>query len=518
MWMLPSCALGQAHASSYVAMDGWVYPLLDRMIARGELPNEGSGMRPWTRLQIAKLLESCSSCEGGDAEALRLEFGKELNGAGTARLESVYLRSEQIIGKPLTNGFDYGQTVVNDFGRANREGQNLISGAEAWADSRWMMSGLRIEYQQASADAGVDERALVARLDGQAAADHWDMRGVRRLRMLEGYVGGRFGNLQLSAGKQSLRWGAGYSGAMLMGEHAEPLTMLRMRNADSFRLPWVFGHMGRWRAEMFVGKMEGHVAPYSPWLQGQKITLMVTPNLEVGFSRTIVFAGGGRGLVNSFGRSFLSFGSNGSTTPGSSTDVGDRRGGFDFQYRVPKLRRYATVYADSFTDDDPSPLAAPHRAAFLGGLYFPQIPGLSKMDLRIESAYTDAPGVKGDGLFFYVNGGYVQSYTNSGQSLGHWVGRAGKAYQGWATYWFSTTTKAQFSIRTLQVSSKYLPGGGRQWDFSSGFETRVGRSTELALKMQVENWQVPALASRARVNVSLSLQATYHPHWQVPGN
>jgi hypothetical protein len=497
-------------------MDSWVYPVIDRMIARGELDADGVGMRPWTRVQIASLLERCEKCEGEERTELRREFSDESRVSGIARFEEMYVRSEQIAGKPLTNGFDYGQTVVNDFGRANRQGQNLIVGTLARVDSRWFFSAIRVEYQQAGTDQG--EFEVVKAIDGAAAADQWNTRAIHRARVLEGYVGTRVGNLQMSVGNQDVHWGRGYSGAMLLGENAQPLTMLRFRNAESFRMPWLFSWMGKWRGEFFVGKLSGHVKPFSPWLQGQKITIAVTPNLEFGFSRTIVFAGGGHGLARSFGRSFFSVGSNLSMTPGGPTDVGDRRGGFDVQYRVPKLRNYVTLYADSFTDDDPSPLSAPHRAAFLGGVYFPKLPGLAKMDLRLESAYTDAPGVRGDGHFFYANEGYVQSYTNDGQLLGHWVGRAGNAYQAWATYWFSPVTKGQLNVRTLQVSANYLPGGGRQWDLAGSYETRLRKNLDLAMKVQQEHWRIPVLESRTHNNVSISFQATYHLHLPKSAN
>jgi hypothetical protein len=497
-------------------MDSWVYPLIDRMIARGELEADGVGMRPWTRAQFASLLERCEKCESQEIRELRREFGDDSNGSGVARLEEMYVRSELIAGAPLTNGFDYGQTIVNDYGRANRQGQNLIAGVQARAGSRWVMSGLRLEYQQAGTDSSQFE--VIRGIDGAAAASQRDIRATHRVRLIEGYIGTRVGNLQMSVGNQGVHWGRGYSGAMLMGENAEPLTMLRFRNAESFRMPWIFSRMGKWRGEFFVGKLNGHVEPFSPWLQGQKITIAVTPTLEFGFSRTIVFAGGGRGLARSFGRSFFSVGSNLSMTPGGPTDVGDRRGGFDVQYRLPKLRNQVTLYVDSFTDDDPSPLSAPHRAAFLGGVYLPKLPRLAKMDLRVESAYTDAPGVRGDGRFFYVNGGYVQSYSNHGQLLGHWVGRAGKAYQAWGTYWFSPTTKAQVSVRTLQMSANYLRGGGRQWDFAGSYETRLRKNVDLAMRVQGEQWRIPVLDTRTRNNVSISFQATYHPHWFTSAN
>ena len=58
-----SVALGQMRASTYVPMDDWVYPVLDRMIARGEIDVAGSGLKPWTRMQIASLLKKCLRCE-----------------------------------------------------------------------------------------------------------------------------------------------------------------------------------------------------------------------------------------------------------------------------------------------------------------------------------------------------------------------------------------------------------------------------------------------------------------------
>ena len=514
---VPCLALAYSAPSTYVPMDSWVYPALDRMIARGELPASGAGLRPWTRAQIATLIHDCRQCEGPDFEILRREFPESSEERAGVELDAVYVRSRQIAGPPLTNSFDYGQTMVDDFGRNNREGQNLVIGAETRAESKWFASALRMEYQQSPGDSA-QVPGIIELLDGPAAANAWNIDSVHRARVLDAYVTSNIRNLQFSFGTQEVHWGRGYSGSMLMGENAEPLTMLRIRNSHAIRLPWIFSRMGEWHGEFFVGKLNGHVEPFSPWLQGQRITLAFTRNLEVGFSRTIVFAGGGRSLVSSFGKSFFSVGNNLSNTPGSTSDVGDRRGGFDFQYRVPGIRNYVTLYADAFTDDDPSPLSAPRRAAVLSGIYMPQLPGLRKLDLRLETAYTDAPGTHGDGRFFYVNGGYTQAYTNNGQLLGHSVGRAGKAYQGWLNYWFSPTSKAQFSMRTVQTSQKYLAGGGRQWDVSGGYTTRLGANLELGSEIQWEKWDIPLLRPGEHHNVSVSFQMTYHPKWRSDRN
>jgi hypothetical protein len=187
--LFAGAAPGQTGASSYVPMDDWVYPVLDRMIARGEIDIVGSGIRPWTRMQIASLLKRCQRCESPEHDALRKEFGDELNG-NRFRLDSVYARSEQIVGTPLNNSFDYGQTVVNDFGRPNRKGQNLVAGLHAYSESRWITSAIGMEYQQSGADS-VDARQLIASLDGAAVGARWSVASIKRFRMLEGYAGSR---------------------------------------------------------------------------------------------------------------------------------------------------------------------------------------------------------------------------------------------------------------------------------------------------------------------------------------
>jgi membrane-associated phospholipid phosphatase len=118
-------------ASPYVPLDSWVYPALERLIASGYLQSNVLGMRPWTRLACARLLDNAqekfpnNGIEEGQAgkiyAALMTEFGTEigrLDGAGNigARLESVYTRSMGISGTPLRDGYHFGQTIINDYG------------------------------------------------------------------------------------------------------------------------------------------------------------------------------------------------------------------------------------------------------------------------------------------------------------------------------------------------------------------------------------------------------------------
>src|SRR5712691_2759045 len=167
--------------SPYVPLDSWVYPALDRLIGMGIIDSGFSGVRPWTRSECARLLtEASNRIDGGPAEAqktyqlVETEFSEELEGAGTGspfrgRLESVYTRSTEIAGEPLslTDGFTFGQTLMNDFGRPYERGFNSVTGFSAWTTAGRWVGYVRGEYQQSSSAPALPEsaRLTIAELD-----------------------------------------------------------------------------------------------------------------------------------------------------------------------------------------------------------------------------------------------------------------------------------------------------------------------------------------------------------------
>src|SRR5438105_9291224 len=124
--------------------------------------------------------------------------------------------------------------------------------------------------------------------------------------------------------------------------------MLRVARVTPFKLPWIFEHLGPIRTDFFIGKLSGHHFPARPWFHGEKFSLKPTPNLEFGFSRTVVFAGVGHPLT---GRLLYKTYFNVNDNPGGNVatrDPGDRKAGFDFSYRLPGLRKWVTLYNDAF--------------------------------------------------------------------------------------------------------------------------------------------------------------------------
>jgi len=322
-----------------------------------------------------------------------------------------------------------------------------------------------------------------------------------------------FKGFQVSAGRQSLWWGPGQGGPLLLSDNAEPVDMLRISRAFPEKLPGILSWLGPVRSEFFFGKLEGHQFPPRPFMHGQKISFKPTPNLELGFSRTVVFAGVPQPLT--WGTFFKSFFSTSSGSPDPRQKPGARLGGLDFSYRVPGLRKWLVFYNDSMIHDDPSPLADPRRAAMNPGIYLPQIPKLSKLDLRVEAVYTDPPGGPSlRGQFIYWEFIYRDFYTNGGNLMGNWIGREGRGLQVWSTYWLSPRSTIQVAYRDARVTKDFLQGGSYQ-DFDTSAELLVRPDLSLQASWQYERWDFPLLASNTNSNFTASAQLVFRPHWRV---
>jgi hypothetical protein len=451
-------------------------------------------------------------------QELESEFATEFDvlGGGSnrrMRLESVYTRMMGITGKPVGDSYHFGQTIINDYGRPYQEGFDDVSGFSGYATGGRYSIYVRGEYQHAPSAAAysLPVRQAIAIADANPVLPARPVAAVDQYRLLDTYVGVNLEGWQLTFGKQSLWWGPGEGGALLFSDNAEPIYMFRASRVAPFTLPWIFHWLGPMKWDLFFGKLSGNVFPPRPVIHGEKISFKPTENLELGFSRTVELGGVGRPLTfSSIWNSYVSVTSSPNETP--ATDPGKRTGGFEFSYRVPFVRNWLTVYADSIADDDPSPLAAPRRAGINPGIYVPQLPGLRRLDLRVEAAYTDVPSNDhAAGKFIYFDGFYHDLYTNKGQLLGDWVGRDGKGIQAWSRYWVGARTSVVFGYRHSEVSGKFVPGGGNFNDGSVRADFWLHRVWSVSASVQYEQWKFPILANGPQTNVTSSVEITFSP-------
>ena len=528
----------------YVPLDSWIYPALDRLAALGMIDSAFAGMRPWTRRECMRQLDEAEA-KGADAsentevgrlvEVLEREFrpesealGDGTDGAGF-RLESLYSRTEHISGSPLTDGYTFGQTQYNDFGRPFGEGWSTVNGFSAYATKGPWVAYVRGEMDTAPS---IPAYSLATREIVQAVdrfpelSPDTPQAAATDLRLLDAYVGLMFSNWEVTFGKQSLWWGPGNGGPLDFSDNVQPINMLRLNRTTPLKLPSFLGWLGPMRTEFFLGQLDGQVFLLNPsglvghygqtlnpqpFINGQYIGFKPTRNFEFGFFRTTIYGGPGYPFTwRTFIRTLVD---RENQVLGAPNKPGNRTSGLNFSYRLPHLRNWLSFYGDGYTDDQFSPIAYADRSAWHAGLYLSHFPWINKLDLRAEGIYTDVPPgggpiTPGD---FYFNSTWRSGYTNDGNIIGSWVGRGGQGAQAWSNYWFDSRSRIQVNFRHQKVSQVFVPQGGTVTDFGIRGDYWVRSNLSFSAAVQYERWLFPVIQANAEKNVSATIEILFQP-------
>jgi membrane-associated phospholipid phosphatase len=514
-----------------VPLDNWIYPAMERLVALGYISTAYAGQRPWTRLQCAQMLEEAEDNQvnnpATDNDAAQLykvlaaEFAPEtrrLNGKQSmnASLDSAYVNVTGISGPPLRDSFNFGQTIVNDFGRPYGEGANTYDGITAHADAGPLSIAVQAEYQHAQAvpaySLSTQQAIAAANFSGVLTNA---IPSLNRFQLVTGTVGLTWHNAKVSFGKQSLWWGPSESGALLMSDNAEAIPMFRIQNAEPFRIPFLSSLLGPLDVQFFLGQLSGHnwevnspnivgpeISP-QPFMHGEKLSFKPKKNLEFGMGVTAMFVGPGLPFTwSNFLRTYYVHSPNAEDNPGKRTSE------FDVSYRIPNV---ATIYLDSMVVDEFSPIGS-SRPTLNPGIYFPKLPKLQHVELRLEGLHEPLTTEFSPGFVYFDARRYLDGYTNNGLLMGSWIGRAGRGGQGWVTYNFSPRTKVEASYRHQEVSKDFI-GGGRLVDYSMTGEALLSSSLTLSGSLTYEQWFFPVIAPDRKASTTASVQLTFWPHW-----
>jgi hypothetical protein len=337
-------------------------------------------------------------------------------------------------------------------------------------------------------------------------------------------------NVQFSFGEQSQWLGPGEAGPLLMSNNAAPFPAFKIDDVSPHWIPGLSRILGPYRAEFFIGQLSGQQWEYcsvptcqsypgypnvvgpnispQPFIHGDKISFQPTPNFEFGMGITAMF--GGPGLPVTFSNFFRTFYVH---SPNAANNPGKRISAADFTYRVPGVRNWLTLYVDSLVVDEVSPIGST-RANVNPGIYMPQIPKVPKLEFRAEGINESRTTEFPPGFVYSDFRRYLSGYTNAGNLLANWIGRAGRGGQGWLTYSFSPRTQLQLGYR-LQGVSKDLIGGGRLVDYSVTGNFMLSHAVAFSGLLQYEQWNFPVLSPSRQSDVTASVQLTYYPKWRI---
>jgi hypothetical protein len=349
---------------------------------------------------------------------------------------------------------------------------------------------------------------------------------------------------------------------MAFSNNAQNFYSFHINRIEPLNVPLLSRLTGPFRYEFLVGGLRGHTFmpnpanpdgsnpklanvtnPGDPWVHLEKISFRPTEDLEFGFERTVIWGGEGHSPVNirDFLRSFFSLSAGvGSVNKFGTNDPGARFGAFDFSYRLPFVRNWLTLYADSEVHDDVSPIDAPRRADYRPGIYLSHVPGIPKLDMRVEAASTDPSSstvsTREYGRFMYWETIERQGYTNQGQMFGDWIGREDKGGQAWITWHLSGDEWLQVSARNQKATKDFIPGSTTQTFTGKGCPSstpclvpggttlndinfqvvkRIGRDFEVDGNFSLEHWTAPIYMTGQQTVTTTNIQITWFPERKV---
>jgi hypothetical protein len=494
-----------------------------RLYSMGYLDTMYLSMRPYTRRSALHILQASEdailSSDDTQAQDLLSALLSELTDegitgtsiSGPARgtvygLQSIYTRVMGISGPILVDSFHLGQTFFNDYGRPHQSGFNNVSGFSTLNESGPFSLYVRGEYQHAPSASGysqalstqislLDEITFAPPNDPQATIPSGPIAAQNPFRIVEATLSYHLLGHEISGGKSDAWLGPAMGGAMSWSNNAENIYSFRINRVEPLNIKYLSRLLGPVRYDFFYGSLKGHTAPNDDWVHSEMFSFAPTANFQFGFQRTVIFGGQGHEPVtlHTFLKGFFDTNDTSEAEKFSRDDPGARFSAFTFSYRLPFVRNYLTLYADSESHDDLTPVSAPRRAAYRPGIYLSRVPGIPRLDLRVEGVSTNCSTlVCINGSHEYIEDAVQrQAYTNKGTILGDWIGREAIGGQAWLTYHLSGNEWVDVQWMHKQNPKDFIPGGTTQSQFRVDMVKRLRPNIELNAWFQHERWVAP---------------------------
>jgi hypothetical protein len=545
--------------SAYIPVDSPVYPMALRLYSLGYLDTAFINMRPWTRRSLLHMLEKSSPAiiAGGNNQAIdilakldeyiasegaEIAVSEHFDRGNVYGVETVYDRVLGIDGQTLRDSYHLGQTIAEDYGRPYEPGFNNIAGFSTLNEYGRFSLYVRGEYQHAPSSYGyslnptsacstqspvglAEELSFIDEVDycspfnaNQATVPAGAIAAQNPFRLQEATLSFHVLGHEISGGKSDSWDGPGLGSAMNWSNNAEDIYSFRINRIEPLTIPWISRVLGPLRYDFFVGSLKGHTQPNSPWIHSEMFSFAPTSNFQFAFSRSIIWGGEGHEpvTIHTFLQSFFSFNDTTGAEKNSDKDPGARYSDFSFSWRLPFVSHRLTLYTDSITHDDVSPISAPRRAAYRPGIYLSQVPGLPKLDFRVEGVSTDcSTNACVNGSLNYWEAIQKQGYTNKGFIMGDWIGREAMGGQAWLTYHLSANEWVQMEYLKKRTPTDFIPGGTSQNQYKVDVLKRLGKNVQLDAWVQIERWKAPIYIDKANnaanIDSAMAVQLTWFP-------
>jgi hypothetical protein len=298
-------------------------------------------------------------------------------------------------------------------------------------------------------------------------------------RLASGYVKLTGFNVELQAGRDSLWWGPGYHGSLVMSNNAPPLDHVRIGAAEPFLFPFVGEWIGPTKILAFFAQLEERRDHPKANLAGLRGTIAPFAFLELGASYVNMFGGDDRPRLRGVGDYFRVLFDPIASDQKSIVPQRFRNNALfalDAELRIRDAQRYflpandARLYGEFGWDDtccSSSFIPLKEAASYLFGMHMSGLLGQEGLDGRVEVAWTS-------GLSFTHNQFY-QGYWTRGFVLSHLMGTDGFDV-------FTRVTKRLSPGLQLGVGMRRSEIGNTTTNAGTPLEKRFGGSLDVTYR------------------------------------
>lgn len=396
---MPQDASGAS--STNIPVGSWIYRDLERLEVKGLVESGLLSTKPFSMQEGARLAEEAIRNARRDGRAGSIAIRLK------AALGDSYGRGPDTYLKPLDRayaGFLYSDErpyfpSVNNNGHEFREGSNAWGGFSSSAGF-FGFSAIELNPEY--------------RADGRSSG----------FELMRGYVRADMGPIELLAGKESMWWGPGYHGSLLLTNNAEPLEMVKASTGRPVLLPWVLRSLGPFRPTVFLARLEEERDFPRAKLLGMRLDFKPRPSFRFALSRVIMFGGEGRRSLSASEWLKVFFASDDAEHTSSPID-GNQLLSADAAYihvnRSGSLPWSGLKVYTEIGAEDSSGNRTPTVRGYLFGFYIDEPLGLDDLDFRVEYAY-NAHGDRFPFAQWYRHHIYDSGYTYKGRVIGHHMG------------------------------------------------------------------------------------------------
>ncbi|WP_455388168.1 capsule assembly Wzi family protein [Petrachloros mirabilis] len=437
LFWVTSILVSPVEASVNLPLHHWAYDAIERLTVLGIIDQGLLTPKPYSRKEAARLISRAierirTDKVGEDERAavaepllnrLMVEFRAELISVGTLKQ-----RASESSGL-----FRYGARVQSELdGFSVGDGQSVRyrenRGGEYYANAVQNQTDVRGWFEVGDWATLMVQPKFISNLNALSqgpVVGPFTSLNDQYVYLREASLKLTFWNVALEIGRGTQWWGPGYHSSLLLTDNAFPLDMIKLGSDEAFRLPWKLRELGEWKVNSFLARLEDNRDFSHANIFGLRLSYLPASWLEVGLTRLTQF--GGEGSGESFPRTVVDCYKN-PPNQGAAQNCNEQAM-VDFRAQVPHIPYLIPfpggmqIYGELGSEDKWSQYPIPSRAAYLAGLYIPQVFSGDTMDIRIEYADTDYTRRKtGLNGVWYNNGTFTSGMRQYGFPLGASMG------------------------------------------------------------------------------------------------